>query len=899
MSFFSHTLPAKTISILVLILMLFAVLLYSPSSAVAATGINQQINFQGKVVNTDGTNVADGDYDFVFAIYTVDSGGSAIWTENRTGGNQVTVTDGIFRVALGEVTALPGSIDFNTDNIYLGITFNGDGEMSPRVQFTAVPYAFNALKVAGLTVTDTTGTLTIPDSTTITFSGSNDLTVTTTGATNVTFPTTGTLATLTGTETFTNKTIGSTGLTFSGASTDITTATNEDLILSPNGSGNLGIGTTDPSFFIDARRDQDAQTMMRVYNNNDTANAIAGYLFGNSDYGGGFGVFADSFTGGGGLSHVAGRMGLYGDHPLTGTSPLGIDIISPHETVGDIRFYTGGFDAADEQMRIDVNGNVGIGTTSPIATLDVGGRIKVDNGATSTPAITFDANDTMGLYANTVAGGFMIFASGNQDRYWFTSNSLQSSNSGAFYLLRSAGSATTPNFAFYGDEDSGLARATTNEITLVTGGNERLRVDDTGNVGIGSTNPGYKLDVGGTLNLSGAFYANGVVGTAGYLLTSSGGGALSWTDPSSFTGGTGLWTNTLNVLHPNVPYSGVVDLAIGGTSTASAAVRISADGSITATGAVLGTSIDRSSAGALTIGNATATSVSICNSAGCDTIQIGDNADADTITIGDTLDGLTIASSGLNVTSAGAVSGVSTFGSTGDWTWTATTPGITINSGETLTISDGTDSFTVNTSSSVMSFTDGTNSFSFDADTGPSYAGTARPAKRITLSPEYEGATLTASGSATTTGSMTADITNNSSNWRTYYEWTSSETSLQDYTIVVRVTLPQDFDAWATNNALQFNFSTESTSAADNLVDLYLYNATDTAGSIVAQSTNLSSNSAGSWETVTIDDSTIDDGVAPDWDAAGETAIFFLKVSSKDSNYARLSDITLNYLAKY
>jgi hypothetical protein len=48
-----------------------------------------------------------------------------------------------------------------------------------------------------------------------------------------------------------------------------------------------------------------------------------------------------------------------------------------------------------------------------------------------------------------------------------------------------------------------------------------------------------------------------------------------------------------------------------------------------------GTGLDTSAAGALTIGNTAATSVSVCNSAACDTITIGSNADADTITIGD------------------------------------------------------------------------------------------------------------------------------------------------------------------------------------------------------------------------------------------------------------------------
>lgn len=218
--------------------------------AFAATGILKQINFQGKVVNINGTNVTNGNYDFVFKLYTVDTGGTAVWTESRTGANQVTVTDGIFRVSLGSVTALPGSIDFNTDNIYLGVKFHTEAnEMLPRIQFAAVPYAFNALKVAGLTVTDTTGTLTIPNGKTISFadsfstSGAFPTTFTVTGTTNATIPAgTVTLVDTSSTQALTNKTVGSTGLTFSGATTDITTAAGEDLTLVANGAGVLKLG---------------------------------------------------------------------------------------------------------------------------------------------------------------------------------------------------------------------------------------------------------------------------------------------------------------------------------------------------------------------------------------------------------------------------------------------------------------------------------------------------------------------------------------------------------------------------------------------------------------------------------------------------------------------------------
>ncbi len=229
----------------IITLALFGGIFAFSGTVFAATGINKQINFQGKVVNSDGTNVSNGSYDFVFKLYSVSSGGAAIWTETwNSGTTQVTVTDGVFQVALGTHTALPGSVDFNTDNIYLGIEFNSDGEMSPRVRFTAVPYAFNADKVHGLSVTDTTGTLTIANGKTVSFadafttSGAFPLTLTSTATTVATLPSgTITLADLTTGQTLTNKIIGSTGLTFTGATTDITTGTNESLVLLANGSG--------------------------------------------------------------------------------------------------------------------------------------------------------------------------------------------------------------------------------------------------------------------------------------------------------------------------------------------------------------------------------------------------------------------------------------------------------------------------------------------------------------------------------------------------------------------------------------------------------------------------------------------------------------------------------------
>ena len=112
---------------------------------------NPEINYQGKLTNATGVSVPDGNYNMRFWLHSGTSTptSSALWTEDRTGVNKVSVANGLFSVMLGSVSAFAG-LDFN-QVLYLGVEIGGvsavpswDGEMSPRKIIGAVPVAFVA-----------------------------------------------------------------------------------------------------------------------------------------------------------------------------------------------------------------------------------------------------------------------------------------------------------------------------------------------------------------------------------------------------------------------------------------------------------------------------------------------------------------------------------------------------------------------------------------------------------------------------------------------------------------------------------------------------------------------------------------------------------------------------------
>jgi hypothetical protein len=137
----------------VILALILLPVLYTRSTQQASAAPNNTINFQARLLTNTGALVPDGNYHIEFKIYDQSSGGTLHWTETRSTGNLVAVKNGYISVALGSVNPLSNAspaIDWGDDN-YLTMNIGGNGgsaswngEMSPRMLITSVPYALRA-----------------------------------------------------------------------------------------------------------------------------------------------------------------------------------------------------------------------------------------------------------------------------------------------------------------------------------------------------------------------------------------------------------------------------------------------------------------------------------------------------------------------------------------------------------------------------------------------------------------------------------------------------------------------------------------------------------------------------------------------------------------------------------
>lgn len=258
-------------------------------------------------------------------------------------------------------------------------------------------------------------------------------------------------------------------------------------------NGNVGIGTTSPSSSLSVEKNQDSSTFVSVTNNSTGVSARGGFSFASDAASGGLLATGSNYTG---IAGWADAVSLIANSDASGglilSSANGISLRTTASS------STSGLSV--------VSGNVGVGTTSP--------NISGASGNFQAVSIVGPVGGILELggATNTASAGSSI------GQMYFFNGTVKSAEIGSWT----------------NGTDSGTLRFLTKPAGSAIA--ERMHIDPNGNVGIGTTSPGTKLDVTGTVRASSQVTAGG---SAGYLTMVSGdasnSGYLAWYRPDSVT----------------------------------------------------------------------------------------------------------------------------------------------------------------------------------------------------------------------------------------------------------------------------------------------------------------------------------------------------------------------------
>ena len=336
------------------------------------------------------------------------------------------------------------------------------------------------------------------------------------------------------------------GYNTTGGKISFRIATSERMRLTDTG---LGIGTTSPSSQLEISKDSDDGTdspTFSITNASTTLNDgadIGTIQFKNSD-----------LSGSG--PHIATIKGVAN---------------STDERTAELAFSTCNVSSTSEAMRIDSSGNVGIGTTSPSYTLDVGGEIKsdgyrIDLSATTQRAISSTGTDSIQFgdagvnefkFKNAAGTSVLINSSGNVGIGTTSPSELLTIAAESPTLRFEDISSSNYTEMYVNNFDTYLN--TNGRFFIQNQGSTKVTFKSDGNVGIGTTNPSEKLEVSGNIAVSGSVQKQ--ISTTHHTFTTVNGGSSTQDYWVPFIG-----TNELaspNVTHRTIaPYGGILKKAI-------------------------------------------------------------------------------------------------------------------------------------------------------------------------------------------------------------------------------------------------------------------------------------------------------------------------------------------------
>jgi hypothetical protein len=439
--------------------------------------IPKLINYQGMLTDGSGTPLS-GLHDIVFKIYNAELGGTEKWSETQS---SVSVANGLFNVILG--SSSPLDLDFS-EGYWLEITVDGE-TMPDRLKFTSVGYAYRAMVADSAARAGAVGGGWTDDGSNVHLTTTSDkvgigvtnplgkLHVNTSGwdAAHLYLesPSYGHSRVLQAVDGLLFKNFYATGTNTAFSFRDL----NDIHLLDVRADGNVGIGTASPQYKLDVRGDR----IQLKENGTDDWMAMR--------------------TDGGALDFQFQGGNLYVQSATNGEHIL----LNPN----------------------NASSNVGIGTTTPLERLHVAGTVqmngfKMPTSASSGKVLTSDANG-VGTWQSLPSGGIGGSGTANYIPKFATSTTV--GNSVMFEKGGGIGIGTTsPSYKLdvRGDRIQLKEDATGHWMAMRTDGGALdfsfsgaalymqgsaagqhilLNPSINANVGIGTTNPAYKLDVRG------------------------------------------------------------------------------------------------------------------------------------------------------------------------------------------------------------------------------------------------------------------------------------------------------------------------------------------------------------------------------------------------------------------